>query len=90
MRALWAKLIGKPEPGARDTGVFTVYEAKDGWRWRLITANNRIVAESGEAYTRMRDAQRAARRVSSLSHCAVVEVSDGKGGVTTKGFVLSE
>lgn len=38
---------------------FEVYEAKDGWRWRLRTANNRIVADSGKAYTRRRDVTRA-------------------------------
>lgn len=29
-----------------------VYKAKDGFRWRLIAANYRIVAESGEAYAK--------------------------------------
>src|SRR5687767_335262 len=40
-----------------------VWKAKDGWRWRLVTTNNfkRIVAESGEAYTRQYDAWRAWR-----------------------------
>ncbi len=33
-------------------------KAKDGWRWRVQAANGRIVAESGEAYTRKRDAER--------------------------------
>jgi uncharacterized protein YegP (UPF0339 family) len=28
-----------------------VYEARDGWRWRLWARNGRLVAESGEAYT---------------------------------------
>lgn len=39
-----------------------VYMARDGFRWRLVSAG-RIIAESGEAYTRKRDALRAARRV---------------------------
>lgn len=38
----------------------TVYNAKDGWRWRMQAPNNRIVAESGEAYTRRASAVRAA------------------------------
>ena len=50
---------------------FDVYRSKDGWRWRLIAANGRIIAESGEAYTRERDAHRAVQMVqdtiSSLS-----------------------
>lgn len=37
---------------------FDVYESKDGWRWRLIAANGRILA-SGEAHTRKADAERA-------------------------------
>jgi uncharacterized protein YegP (UPF0339 family) len=28
-----------------------IYQAKDGWRWHIRAANNRIVAESGEAYS---------------------------------------
>lgn len=38
---------------------FQVYPAKDGFRWRLRAANGRIIAESGEAYTRKRDCIRA-------------------------------
>lgn len=26
------------------------YEAKDGWRWRAIDGNNRIVGDSAESY----------------------------------------
>lgn len=41
-------------------GRFVVYQDKAGqWRWRLLAANNRIVADSGESYTRMRDCERA-------------------------------
>lgn len=29
-----------------------------GWRWHVLARNNRIVAESGEAYTRRADARR--------------------------------
>lgn len=36
-----------------------IYRARDGWRWRARMKNGRIVAESGEAYTRKRDAFRA-------------------------------
>ena len=37
---------------------FEVYPSKDGWRWRLIAANGRILC-TGEAHTRERDAWRA-------------------------------
>lgn len=36
-----------------------IYHARDGWRWRIRARNRRIIAESGEAYTRRRDASRA-------------------------------
>ncbi len=39
-----------------------IYQAKDGWRWRLVAANGRILC-SGEAHTRKRDAERAAQTV---------------------------
>lgn len=42
---------------------FQVYEARDGWRWRLRAANNRIIADSGEAYTSERHAHRAIKTV---------------------------
>lgn len=43
-----------------------VYEAEDGWRWRLAAANGEIVADSGEAYTTRHDAERAAERTKEL------------------------
>ena len=41
---------------------FSVYQAKDGWRWRLTAANGRIIA-TGEAHTRERDAWRSVEAV---------------------------
>lgn len=41
----------------------SIYQARDGWRWRLRAANGRIVAESGEAYTRKAGAIKAANRL---------------------------
>ena len=39
---------------------FKVYRTVlGGWRWRLLAKNHRIIAESGEAYTRKRDVMRA-------------------------------
>jgi uncharacterized protein YegP (UPF0339 family) len=29
---------------------FEIWNSRDGYRWRLWSANGRIVAESGEAY----------------------------------------
>ena len=39
-----------------------VYPAKDGFRWRCVARNNRIISDSGESYTRRADAKRAALR----------------------------
>ena len=47
---------------ARRKARVVVYRARDGWRWRLIAANNRIIA-TGESHTREPDAQRAADTV---------------------------
>ena len=41
---------------------FEVYKSRNGWRWRLKAANNRIIAH-GEAHTRARDAWRAVETV---------------------------
>lgn len=41
---------------------FVVYEAKDGWRWRLVARNNRTIA-TGEAHRSARDAERACKAV---------------------------
>ena len=38
---------------------FEVYQARDGYRWRLWSANGRIVAESGEAYVTQQGALNA-------------------------------
>ena len=43
-----------------------VYEANDGWRWRLIASNGRIMADSGEAYTSKSSAVRALDRLREL------------------------
>ena len=51
---------------------FTVYEAADGWRWRLVAANGRIIA-TGEAHTRERDAWRA---VASVREAAALARDD--------------
>lgn len=48
---------------------FTVYQSADGWRWRLIAANGRIVA-TGEAHTRKRDAWRAVETVREVASLA--------------------
>jgi len=56
---------------------FQTYEARDGWRWRLLAANGRTIADSGEAYTRKPDAGRAVKvaiqTVEHIGHKAMIE-----------------
>jgi len=43
---------------------FEVYEDQAGeWRWRLVAANGRIVADSGEGYSSRSGARRAVENV---------------------------
>lgn len=43
---------------------FRVYfDAGGQWRWRLVSANGRIIADSAEGYETQRNAERAARTV---------------------------
>ena len=43
---------------------FRIYRDQAGqYRWRLRAANNRIIADSGESYTRRRDCVRAIESV---------------------------
>jgi len=51
-----------PKPARFTTTTFRIYRARDGWRWRAVRANGRIVADSGEAYTRKAGARRAVWR----------------------------
>jgi len=41
----------------------TIYQAADGWRWRLKASNGRIVADGGEAYRTKANARRAVKRL---------------------------
>ncbi len=53
---------------------FRIYKSRDGWRWHLRAANGRIIADSGEAYTRKRDAEIAVDRVKAAVPIAEVRV----------------
>lgn len=41
----------------------TLYRAPDGWRWHYTASNGRILADSGQGYSRRVDAVRGAGRV---------------------------
>ena len=46
-----------------------VYKAKDGFRWRLLSRNGKVIADGGEAYTR----KPSARVISLKLHNATME-----------------
>lgn len=53
--------------------IFEVYQdTAGGWRWRLVAANGRIVADSGEAYTRQADVRRAVSTFKRWAYRAAV------------------
>ena len=55
--------------------VYRIYQdAGVEWRWRLVAANGRIVADSAEGYTREADAVRAAETAAYTATVATVEV----------------
>ena len=48
--------------------VFEIYrDAAGEWRWRLVAGNGRIVADSGEGYSRKASARCAAARAAALA-----------------------
>jgi uncharacterized protein YegP (UPF0339 family) len=54
----------------------TIYQARDGHRWRLRATNGRIVAESGEAYSTRNKAARAAHALAGFTADAVIVFDD--------------
>ena len=57
---------------------FEVYADQSAkWRWRLIAANGKIIADSGEGYASEYNAVRAAVRTKELAPQAPVKRRDG-------------
>ena len=50
---------------------FEIYEAKDGWRWRVKAGNNEIVG-SGESHPTHVGARRAAERFKEIAASATI------------------
>ena len=48
-------------------------DANHQWRWRLVAANNKIIANSGEGYHNKADCQHAIRLVKGSSVSPVYE-----------------
>jgi uncharacterized protein YegP (UPF0339 family) len=60
---------------------FEVYEAADGWRWRVVAANGKKTGSSHEAFASKRNAVRAVRAFAKSCFLAwlgggVIEVDD--------------
>lgn len=58
---------------------FRVFQDAAGeWRWRLVAGNGRVIADSGEGYTRKEGAERAVARVKeSVRRIAQAEHNGG-------------
>jgi uncharacterized protein YegP (UPF0339 family) len=54
----------------------TLYRAPDGWRWRYTASNGRVLADSGQGYSRRADAVRGACRVAGAAEHHTVVLSD--------------
>ena len=52
----------------------TLYRAPDGWRWRYTASNGRILADSGQGYSRRADAVRGACRVAGADKIQTADV----------------
>jgi uncharacterized protein YegP (UPF0339 family) len=52
---------------------YYVYRSGDQWRWRLVAANNRIIANSGESYFNKTDCLHAIGLVKGSSHSPVYD-----------------
>lgn len=51
----------------------TYRDAAEEWRWQLKAANGLFVADSGERYTRLDDARKAAQRVKDNARDAEID-----------------
>lgn len=56
---------------------FEVYKARDGFRWRLMAMNGRVLA-AGESHTTKGNAVRAARAVRKAAGLTSSKVPDGR------------
>jgi uncharacterized protein YegP (UPF0339 family) len=64
--------MSKPRrPKSRFPHVFSVYRAKDGWRWRLFARNGRVIADSGEAYKRKAAAIKGCEAIQDIHGSAI-------------------
>lgn len=54
---------------------YNVYKDRAGlWRWQLVSANNRVIADSGEGYYNKQDCLHGIELVKSAWNAPVFEV----------------
>jgi len=46
---------------------YQIYKGKDGFRWRLLSSNGRILADSGESYKRKAGLYKALKSITTRS-----------------------
>ena len=63
-------------------------DLSDKWRWRLIAANGRVVATSGESFDSHTDALRAAATVRNLASTSAVESEPGRSWKAAIGRLI--
>lgn len=69
----WALWIAAPVL-LEEQAMFKVYtDAAGEFRWRLVAANGRVVADSGEGYSRRRDCVAAVKRAAALASRARIK-----------------
>jgi uncharacterized protein YegP (UPF0339 family) len=59
-------------------------DVKQRWQWRLLAANNHVMADSGNNFESVRAARKSIKRIRSMMHLAGVIVFDSKGKVNMK------
>jgi uncharacterized protein YegP (UPF0339 family) len=54
---------------------FNIYKDRQGyWRWQLLAANNRVIADSGEGYFNKQDCLHGIELVQSAYNAPIYEV----------------
>ncbi len=73
--------VGPAEYLTFDPASFEIYRDVAGeWRWRLVHENGNILADSGEGYSRRRDARRAVDRVQDRAGDAEFDIYEDSAG----------
>jgi uncharacterized protein YegP (UPF0339 family) len=52
------------------------FQSKDGFRWRLVARNGKIIANNAEAYSSVRALNRAVESVRNAFRFGIIEVMD--------------